>query len=124
MVLRNTRALAQELELPETHYIFHRLDGANPFAHFDVHPCEQVTVREKRIGMRVRYAAFNYCFSMHGTLEYRLLPMFKDAATAINFIQVYLSTVETFLEANKNHNLSKRCSLADVGGRILQKGLS
>lgn len=118
-VRASQRKLAEELELPKKHYIWHRLDGANPFALFgNVAPSEQVGITEKRIGMRTRYAALNYCFSMHGTIEYRVLPMFDVPAEAFRFVDNYLACIHDELVGAEQKRFYFSASLKEVNGCI------
>lgn len=122
MVIENAEALAKDLQLPDTHYIWHRLEGSNPFALFDVIPKTQVGIKEKRIGMRARYAAFNFCFSMHGTIEYRLLPMFKEGPLVANlFIENFLTTLESELRSKRDTTHRMSCSLRERDGVIEER---
>jgi hypothetical protein len=121
-VLGGAGTLARMKELPKDHYLWARLKGNSPFASFMILPKEQVKVKEKRIGMRARYAAFNHCFSMHGTVEYRVLPMFPEGADlAQEFIENYLSVVEAELERTEKQVLSFGCSLREHQGIIQER---
>lgn len=44
-----------------------------------------------------RYTHLNYCWRLHGTLEYRALPMFKSREIGIAAIRVFLDCVEGWL---------------------------
>jgi len=123
-IIDAARELAEAENLTQRHYLTPRLDGKNPFALFGVSPAEQVPVKEKRIGMAARYAALNYCFSMHGTLEYRLLPMFPEGPElASKFILSFLFEVEKYLKKNRKRTYRRSCALVDEGGQIKEKGL-
>jgi hypothetical protein len=121
-VIAAAKTLAGGLNLPDGHYIWPRLEGRNVFATFNSNPIHQVNIRVKRIGMRDRYSAFNFCFSMHGTLEYRALPMFKEgAAIASRFISNFLLTTEEELEKRKEISLDLRCSLREKNNVIEER---
>jgi hypothetical protein len=54
---------------------FNRISGENRFCRSDVYEPTSQAIARTRTG--VRYAAVNYCYTMHGTMEVRVLPMFK-----------------------------------------------
>lgn len=72
-----------------------RLKGENQYCLRNHAPVGQMT-RTSRDG--IRYAHLNYCYALHGTIECRLLPMFKDKAIAGKAIRELVSIYEDYLE--------------------------
>lgn len=62
--------------------------------------CEKVFCPDLQIrGSGGRYTQFNYqAYSKHGTLEFRLLPMFQNENIAIKAVNHYIKTVQRYLE--------------------------
>jgi hypothetical protein len=73
-----------------------RLIGANNYCRREFHPHKQ-WLAEGRSGER--YAQLNYCYNFHGTLECRLLPMFRKALDAVKAIRYVLNTYILFLQS-------------------------
>jgi hypothetical protein len=71
-----------------------RLRGENQYCKREWKSVEQVTLRGRD---GVRYAHLNFCYSLHGTVECRLLPMFKDKTIAAKAIQELLSIYSDYL---------------------------
>lgn len=71
-----------------------RLDGGNTYCNNDTDAVarSRMTVDTRRASSR--YAPVNYCWSMHKTVEVRVLPMFKQSETAV----AALATVMNFTE--------------------------
>lgn len=74
-----------------------RFDGNNEYCHDEFEPDYQAWMSCKD---SIRYKALNYCFSLHGTLECRLLPMFESPESAIKALTCYLEIVESWLAAH------------------------
>lgn len=74
-----------------------RLDGNNQFCKigWDADHQSQMTCKDS-----VRYRHWNFCFSLHGTAECRLLPMFRHSATAVNAVRAVVASVEKWFAAN------------------------
>lgn len=88
--------------LPKTHYLWRRLNGANPFSmhHFDC--SSQIRMARKSVGDRTRYGTLNFAWKIHGTVEFRALPTFESKGLAKVFTREYLEFVEGWLIENKN----------------------
>lgn len=71
-----------------------RLEGENYFCKGDFIPDEQSVHTERNYE---RYTILNYSLGVHGTLELRVLPMFKKVGTAKNVLEFYVKTVERYL---------------------------
>lgn len=48
-----------------------------------------------------RYHQLNFCWKKHGTMENRMLPMFKEADLGINALKFYVGFVEKWLTLQK-----------------------
>jgi hypothetical protein len=92
--LDRMKAWGERVHLPQTHAFWTRLNGFNRY-------CEKVFLPEQQVQTRfktgVRYAQLNYCFRLHGTIECRLMPVFKQARIAVSAVQEILSCYEDFL---------------------------
>lgn len=44
-----------------------------------------------------RYHQLNYCWSKHGTIENRMLPMFEDPSLGVNAVKYYANMIEKWL---------------------------
>lgn len=73
-----------------------RFKGENKFASPKFHPEKQVQVTGK--GGTDRYTHLNYCWSMHGTLECRLFPMYSSIEVAGEAIKAFIDCVESYLD--------------------------
>jgi hypothetical protein len=91
-------ALGLDRGFPKTHYLFARLSGDNPFCTFNFDASGQMNIREKRVGMRLRYGFLNFAKNIHGTVEFRALPTFDNVADAKAFTFEFLNVTEEFLE--------------------------
>jgi len=60
-----------------------RLDGQNYFCARQYYPTPQINARSKR---DCRYTAINYCYSLHRTIEFRVLPMFYQPEIGWRFV--------------------------------------
>lgn len=78
--------------LTEKEQFLLRLSGRNTY-------CQDLFLpHEQMIGVNnERYAALNYCYGKHRTLEVRLLPMFRDTAQAYRSILAVVNTVRGWL---------------------------
>jgi hypothetical protein len=55
---------------------------------------------------RSRYGWLNFSYGLHGTLEFRALPTFRDAHVAVKFTKAYLDLVNYWL--SQQHPLQPR----------------
>jgi hypothetical protein len=81
------------------HERFHsRLQGRNDY-------CKKMFVPDKQIWKSNkggdRYAMLNFCYTLHGTMECRLFPMFTEIRNAKVAIVEYIDTIETFISNHK-----------------------
>jgi hypothetical protein len=73
-----------------------RLNGENTFCRDRFDARLQIPDTTKS---GARYRLLNYCYSLHGTLECRALPMFKSVRTALAAINAHLDIIERYLSA-------------------------
>lgn len=71
-----------------------RLNGYNTYCQDEWGPAEQAQATSK---WDCRYRMLNFCWTLHGTLEARVLPMFKQSATAIAAVNRHLDIIEDWL---------------------------
>lgn len=77
-----------------------RLRGQNRYCKKRFDADAQIKRKEKGHNNQLRRTQLNYCYGIHGTLECRLLPMFKDLRTGISSVKAFITCVEDYLEAN------------------------
>lgn len=75
-----------------------RLRGGNQYCLRDWYPDKQAPVSGKNSH---RYAAWNFCYRLHGTAECRLLPCFSDVNTCIAGIRAVKASVLTWLRSQE-----------------------
>lgn len=73
---------------------WHRFNGDNRYCRNVFNPGEQVLQRSK---CSPRYAQWNFCHSLHRTVECRLLPTFPQCDTALAAIRALRNIVTTYL---------------------------
>ena len=112
-------ALARERGLGPDHYIWMRLRGNNPFCNIDFDSSGQMAVKEKRVGMRIRYGFLNFALGIHGTMEFRALPTFDNVDDARAFTFHFLNTTEQFIEdeVKKLPKLTRSLTIAENFGK-------
>lgn len=111
-VHRNLEALGKEIGLPERHLFWQRMAGLNRFCRLDFDATAQMEVAPtNRANNQVRYGYLNFSWKLHGTMEFRALPTFRDANIALRFAEVYLATVENFLHSMENEEVQFSASL-------------
>lgn len=88
--------LGKKLNLPPKHVFWERMYGYNEFCGFDFDPAKQMRVTNGA-GNRTRYGYLNYCYRLHGTIEFRALPTFRDGSIALRFISLYFDQVNAYL---------------------------
>lgn len=95
------------------HY-WERLKGNNRFCRKEHKPYRQMFRREKGDH---RYTQLNYCHSMHGTIECRLFPVFKEREIAVSAFKSLITCVETYLYTtpDPSKNTSWEVYIGDKG---------
>lgn len=86
------------LNLPPTHYLFKRMGGNNPFSQFNFDASNQIRMKAKAVGDRLRYGMINCSWNIHGTIEFRGYPTFETPQLALAFTKLYLDFIEDYLE--------------------------
>lgn len=76
---------------------WNRLDGNCFYAKRRFNPLRQYRARYRE---QSRYSFLNYCYSMHGTLESRLLPTFNEPRIAKSAIIEFIDIVNSYLADN------------------------
>lgn len=71
-----------------------RLDGENEYCQIAHRPDCQVTYKCKKD----RYTQLNYCYSLHQTIENRLLPAFQNVDLSLSAIEEYVSIIDDYLD--------------------------
>jgi len=84
---------------PEDQF-WYRLNGSNHYCKKDFKPDDQIYAKTKGDS---RYTQLNFCYTLHGTLECRLLPMFGDVNLTISAFKAYIDCIEKFLEEAPNN---------------------
>jgi hypothetical protein len=81
-----------------------RFSGKNRFCLTSFTPESQVVQKGKGGD---RYARINFCFTLHGTLELRLFPMWKDFSLSESGLREFIRIVETYLEMCRKERIQK-----------------
>lgn len=90
-------AWGAKMQLHPRSQFFRRLQGRNDF-------CQPAGDRPYTINRMDRYAQLNFsAFSEHGTVECRLLPMFKRASLGVAAVQELVNIYETYLADPATH---------------------
>lgn len=76
----------------------HRLSGRNEFCTFKYKPMYQLFEKYKN---SQRYTAVNYCYELHKTVEFRILPMMPTETHAIAAVQKLLELTEQYISKQK-----------------------
>lgn len=87
-------AFMEILSAPDRAMFKPRLAGTNTYCKREFVPEHQVGIAGKS---HVRYTHLNFCYSLHKTIECRLLPMFVRAETAVKAAAFLLDTIEDYL---------------------------
>lgn len=81
----------------ERPHIEHRLKGFNKYCTRSLSTFRQVLQINKVVARPHRRTHLNFCYKMHGTIECRLLPMFKKSDHATDWTSYVLDIYEEFL---------------------------
>lgn len=76
-----------------------RLAGRNDFCKKSFAPESQWWAKRK--GDYDRYTQFNFCHGVHGTLEFRALPMFHHMSDALEAIKLFIACADGFIKASR-----------------------
>lgn len=85
--------------LKKEHPFWNRILGQNQYCKKEFHADAQVAKTGKSYNHAgaSRYTVINYPWSLHGTLECRVLPMFEDVELAIRAVKFVLDVTNAFL---------------------------
>ncbi len=101
---------AEDVKLRATHEFWKRFRGENRFCRDVFQPEKQISISHKGVldleGHDYRYTQLNYCFSMHGTIECRLLPGFTDYDTTVSAIEALINCYEAYLTCHSAKTVS------------------
>lgn len=100
--------VGREVKLPKKHTFWERVHGVNTFCDLFFDAGAQMGIKAKGIN-KVRYGWLNFSYGLHGTMEFRALPTFRDAAVAVRFSQEYFTLVDWWLASQlpETGNLSR-----------------
>lgn len=90
-------AWGKAYKVPPRHAFWHRLLGLNRYCQRGI--TDSIIQRQRSATRRIddRYYALNFCYGLHGTMEVRVLPMFKDVNTAIRALLAVTRGVNRYL---------------------------
>lgn len=89
--------LGKQKKLPKKHPFWARMYGANNFCSPFFDAGAQMGLASK--GGSTRYGWLNFPAKIHGTVEFRALPTFRDGPVAVEFADTFFRTVDTWLES-------------------------
>lgn len=84
-------------QFKKNHQFWKRYEGDNTYCKPDFIPAKQLHANTNR------YTQINFCWSKHGTLEFRILPIFETADLQIEAFFTLIKIVESYLENNKSY---------------------
>lgn len=82
---------------------FIRLSGKNKYCRLAFRPQRQMfrVVKHPAVDDNARRSILNFPWALHGTMEIRLFPLFRQPATAISAVGASLDCIEEFLATTK-----------------------
>lgn len=86
-------------KIPKADPFWPRLRGENRFCKKAFNPDQQINETKKYHDFR--YQHLNFCHSLHGTMENRLFPMFKEVDLSIAAVHTYLTCLEEYLSKHE-----------------------
>lgn len=92
---------ARREELPEDHPFWSRWYGNNRYAVRRFLPTEQIHCTDKGAH---RQTGLNYCWTLHGTMEVRLFPMFEEMEHTLSAARLVHDCVENYLSSQSTSN--------------------
>lgn len=93
--LKRITQFGMEENIEKENIFWKRLSGKNVFCKNEFVPEKQYMARNKG---QARYTMLNYCYSLHGTLENRLFPMFRKKSVACRAIFSYCQFINEYLQ--------------------------
>lgn len=114
-LLKKIRLWGLEEKIPEDHHFWKRLAGTftspngRNFCRKEFLPELQIYNNIKGEDGTARHCHLNFCWTMHGTVELRLFPMFADATQAVRAAKLFVDIVEKFI--SKEHRLKGKKKL-------------
>ena len=109
--LKRMDELVNMLEGTDKYRLRDRLDGYNRTCRRTFRPSEQI--RQGGKYYPARYSMLNFCYGIHGTVECRVLPMFRNHNNAKLAILEFIDTVETYLEQARKQMTFYTCVSID-----------
>lgn len=98
--------VGKDIPLPKKHVFWERAYGANTFCDLFFDAAAQMNIRQKGMN-KVRYGWLNFSYGLHGTMEFRALPTFRDSHVAVRFAKEYFALVDWWLASQDMANLSR-----------------
>jgi len=98
-IIEYVRRWAEKEGIDKKHGLWHRLSGKSEFCQHKFWPDEQARARRDHDQNRHghRYTVINYCYTAHGTIECRLLQMFKDVEQSIRALRLVIDVTNACL---------------------------
>jgi hypothetical protein len=93
-LMKSLKIWGKKNEVEATHSFWRRLAGTEFYCRNTYRPDEQIPLTCKS---DPRYSQINYCYSLHKTMEIRVLPMFKQKKLAISAVYHLLRMTNKYL---------------------------
>ena len=103
-VLRGLELCGHRSGYDSSHVLFDRLEGYNEYCELSFCPDDQVILTQKE---HCRYNVLNYCWSLHRTLEVRVLPMFDTSKESYAAVCEVSRLVNEWLKRKRKRKLKK-----------------
>ena len=85
--------------IPRSDSFWLRLEGRNTYCRDEFRAAVQAAARAKT---SERYTMINWCYRLHGTIEFRVLPMFANAEMAIKAAETILLALAAYSRKKKH----------------------
>lgn len=97
-LIQNLRTWGESRKIIKNHPFWKRLNGDAAYASLYHFPDQQIFKIDKH---GERYTAINYAWSRFKTVEFRILPAFKNVKIALDALYTLFLIIETYIDLNK-----------------------
>lgn len=107
--------------VPNLHAFWNRLRGSNTYCEINQwdnpvsgleYEADMQAKYHDRTGFR--YKHLNFCYALHGTVEFRMLPMFPSSALAVKAVSLYASILRGWIRKTRIEEEIEKRDVFDV----------